>query len=245
MPTVDEALALLRRDASSCFAAARCTRFEFTSRGDRVPGTLLTPDDRRAPLVLLLPGDPARPACDWLAPVEQWIAAGAAVVTIDLPLLGERRSAKLSERLYSGLGATQPDDAVWTLLFEEFVRQSIADAARTLDAVDEFALARADAAICVGTGLGALIAAAFAGCDPRVKAAALAAGAKALGADERHASGSLSQFDGPVAVVQEGAAASAFAEAASTSVVPVAATGDGPEAALRALTPFVIEQLGS
>ncbi len=86
--------------APQLYGPARVLSFEFSSRGDRVPGVLLVGDADRRPLVLVLSDESWTPAA--LLP---WFEAGFAVASVDLPLLASRRSPKLSARvLGSGSG---------------------------------------------------------------------------------------------------------------------------------------------
>ena len=151
--------------------------FEYSSRGDRVPGRLLLPpeDSGSAPLVLLQHGpcgsDEAR---DLDTTRGTWALAGAAVASIDFPLHGERADAKLMETLGGGFGpGTSP--AAQTLGFE-FARQAVIDLRRALDAAAKLPGVDASRSVYAGFGLGALVGAIFCGVDPRPRAAALGGG---------------------------------------------------------------------
>src|SRR5512134_3370424 len=92
-----EPLALWQRPQAPPAAAAdlRSFAFEFSSRGDRVPGRLLLPPRGagRFPLVLLqhgLGGSKESAYLDTTAAV--WVRGGAAVASIDFPLHGARTS---------------------------------------------------------------------------------------------------------------------------------------------------------
>jgi len=81
------------------FEGLACTRFEISSRGDRVPGHLLEADrdaGARRPLVLLQHGAGGDRFSPYLQVARRWVEEGAAVATIDFPLHGERRSPKLT-----------------------------------------------------------------------------------------------------------------------------------------------------
>lgn len=172
----------------------RRLRVEFSSRGDRVAGRLLLPPqpDGSPPLVVLGHGAGGHAEADYLAAVgAPWARGGAAVLTLDLPLHGERRSAKLSARLEAAL-ATGAGNSVDRLLAVEVHRQAVVDLRRALDAVEaleprlrELAGAAPDPArvAYAGFSLGALLGAAFVAEDPRPRAAVLAL-AGALGPPE-------------------------------------------------------------
>ncbi len=117
-------------------------------------------------------GDPA-----FRAPFAAWRAQGLAIAAIDLPLHGERTSAKLTRRALaaarSGERASPEDRALWC----ELVVQGVRDLARALDALatrPELDIART---AYVGLGLGARLGALYVSLDPRVRAAVLAGGA--------------------------------------------------------------------
>jgi predicted alpha/beta-hydrolase family hydrolase len=99
-------------------------RFEVISRGDVVPGLLWRDAQASAPsLVLIAPALGAgKDAREVAALARACAAAGWSVAAIDLPLHGERASAKLSARL-----AGPPHDEADRLLREEFVRQAALD----------------------------------------------------------------------------------------------------------------------
>jgi dienelactone hydrolase len=151
--------------------------FEYTSRGDRVPGRLLRPAEGSGPFRLVLAVHGAGETKDtpeMRAACRTWAQRGAAVAAIDLPLHGERRSAKLSARWLALLEGGRRPDAEAARLHGDLAAQARADLGRAVDAL----LARPDVADepvgFVGTGLGARLGAAFCADDPRVGAAALA-----------------------------------------------------------------------
>ena len=176
--------------APAAYGTSRCRRFEFTSRGDRVPGRLLLPEHGPGPypLVLLQHGidgamDP--PYLDLAAP---WVEeAGVVVASIDLPLYGERRSPKLSETLHrairTGVGDREGKalDAASEGLWVEFTRQSIHDLARCLDGMGELDEVDAERIVYASFGLDSLVGAIFCALDPRPRAAALAFGGGGFG----------------------------------------------------------------
>jgi len=168
------------------------------------------------------------------------------VASIDLPLHGARASSKLTERFLGGLGQPEPDaDAVWTLLWDEFLRQAIADLDRALSALSTLGGGPPGRVVCVGTGLAAATTAAFCSADPRPNATALAPGPPIFGAAEAQASAALARFaPRPVLIVEDGPAARTLAQAAGSPVSSIDAESGDPEAALRAATPFVLDQLG-
>ena len=159
----------------------RALAFEYSSRGDRVPGRLWLPPRGAGPfpLVLLqhgLGGSKEAPYLDATAPV--WVRGGAAVASIDFPLHGARASRKQRERI--GVGGDGPGRA----LANELLRQAVIDLRRALDAasawpeIDERRIAYA------GFSLGSIIGATFCGVDARPCAAALALAGGGLGPPE-------------------------------------------------------------
>jgi hypothetical protein len=81
--------------------------FEYTSRGDRVPGRVLLPPEGKGPfpLVMLQHGARGSKEAPYMLPVGgPWARAGAAVLSIDFPLHGERSSAKMGALLRGALG---------------------------------------------------------------------------------------------------------------------------------------------
>jgi dienelactone hydrolase len=161
------------------FGDVRCRRFEFACRGDRVPGRLLLPNRSNgpSPVVLLqhgLGGCKEAPCMDAAA---SWVHEGAAVASIDLPLHGERASAKLSQRLLDSversLGGSQLD-AVSSMLWVEFARQAVLDLRRALDALATFPDVDESRAVYAGFSLSTALGAILCAVDSRPKAAALA-----------------------------------------------------------------------
>ncbi len=178
-----EPLALWQRAQAPPAAAQdlRCVAFEYTSRGDRVPGRLLLPARGAGPfpLVLLqhgLGGSKEAPYMDLTAPV--WVRGGAAVASIDFPLHGARASRKQRERI----GA--PGAGPGLALASELVRQAVIDLRRALDATASLQGVDAQRVAYAGFSLGSIIGATFCGVDPRPRAAALALGGGGLGPPE-------------------------------------------------------------
>ena len=180
----DEALALERRTLATppALDGARVERLEFASRGDRVPARLVLPAGAGPfPLILLQHGAGGSKEADYLdVAAGPWVRGGAAVLSIDFPLHGERYSDKLSERLRADLDAREElgiDGALWT----EFVRQAVIDLQRALDAAGE--RPELDLARCAyaAFSLGTIVGATFLGVDPRPRAAALAIGGGGFG----------------------------------------------------------------
>ena len=110
-------------------------RFEVASRGDLVPGRLWRPGGAPGarPLVLIVPALGAGKDAGEVDALGRAIAAeGWAAAAIDLPLQGERGSAKLSARL-AACAAQPPVEGADRVLWEEFLRQTALDLAATLD----------------------------------------------------------------------------------------------------------------
>ncbi len=163
----------------------RARRLEFSSHGDRVPARLLLPPsgDGPFPVVLLQHGAGGSKDAAYLDPVAgPWCRGGAAVLSIDFPLHGERRSEKLSERMLEALAAHHEADP--SSLFLDVARQSVRDLQRALDAAE--ALPEIDSTRCAyaGFSLGTILGATFLGVDPRPRAAALAIGGGGFGPPE-------------------------------------------------------------
>lgn len=181
-----ESIALWTTEATAASGApgVRIRRFEFTSRGDRVPGVLLLPEaaSRPVPLVLMQHGAGGSKDAEYLAPVrEPWVRRGVAVASIDFPLHGERLSAKLTDQLLATLASpTRPHpDAV--ALFGEFARQAVTDLSRALDALGSLPEIDADRIAYVAFSLGAILGSLFIPYDARVRAAVLAVGGAGIG----------------------------------------------------------------
>lgn len=164
------------------------SRFEFSSRGDRVPGRLLLPEGaaRPCPLVLLQHGAGGAKDAPYLdAAAGPWVRGGAAVASIDFPLHGERASAKLTERALgylAGAGAGHASES--EALFLELARQAVLDLHRAVDALGRVPDVDASRLAYVGFSMGAILGAAFCAADRRVGAAVLAIGGGGFGPRE-------------------------------------------------------------
>lgn len=170
-----EPLALVTREMETpaVFGAARCLRFEFSSRGDRVPGRLLLPGgDAPAPLVLLQHGAGGSKEAAYLDAAAPWVRGGLAVASIDFPLHGERANAKLGAELLRAL-APGGSEASQELAIE-FARQAVLDLRHALDALATVPGVDAERAAYAGFSLGGMLGALFCAADPRPRAAALA-----------------------------------------------------------------------
>ena len=183
----DEPLGLWRGAAPTDPAAPdlRAERLEFTSRGDRVPARLLlpAPGEGPFPLVLLQHGATGSKEAPYMAQVAApWVRAGAAVLSIDFPLHGERASAKLSGLLRAALGFDGTPTPVGRQVLEEFVRQAVHDLQRALDAAEGLPELDAKRVVYAGLSLGSIVGATYLGADPRPRAAALALGGGGFGA---------------------------------------------------------------
>jgi dienelactone hydrolase len=183
----NEPLGLLvtQRVCPEPFDDADCRRFELSSHGDRVPGRLILPkaDNGPHPLVLLGHGAGHSKDAAHLDVAAPWVKAGAAVASIDLPLHGERASAKFSERLLgifaalqtaAGRATREPLGQRDTILLEEFARQSVTDMARTLDALTSLPEIDARRIAFTGFSLSGALGAIFCAIDSRPLAAVLA-----------------------------------------------------------------------
>ena len=112
-------------------------RFEVASRGDLVPGRLWQSAGGSGPrpLVLIVPALGASKDAREVETLARSIAAeGWVAAAIDLPLQGERASAKLSARL-AACAAQPPAAGGDRLLWEEFLRQTALDLGATLEAL--------------------------------------------------------------------------------------------------------------
>lgn len=164
----------------------RALRLEFSSRGDRVPARLLR-GPRAAeptPVILLAHGAAgAKDAAYMDAAAGPWARGGAAVLSIDFPLHGERASPKWSARVLAALaefGNAAPS-ATAAALLEEFVGQALADLRRSLDALGALPQLDASRVAYAGFSLGSLLGALFCASEPRLRAAALALGGGGFG----------------------------------------------------------------
>jgi len=164
----------------------RQRRFEFSSRGDRVPGRLLLPPAGEGPfpLVLLQHGAGGSKEAPYLdAAAGPWARTGAAVASIDFPLHGERASAKLTHDLLRGLAGTPPRSG-GEALRRGLVAQAVVDLRRAVDALSGVPCIDAARVTYAGFSMGAILGAIFCGLDERPRAAALALGGGGLGPPE-------------------------------------------------------------
>jgi len=178
------------------FEGLACTRFEISSRGDRVPGHLLEADrdaGARRPLVLLQHGAGGDRFSPYLQVARRWVEEGAAVATIDFPLHGERRSPKLTERLLQSIASGMRSDLVADVeagtdvggdpsaLWRGFARQAVADLRAALDHL--LVAPRIDGERCAyaAFSLGSILGSLFLAVDERPRAAALALGGGGFG----------------------------------------------------------------
>jgi dienelactone hydrolase len=163
----------------------RARRFEYSSRGDRVPGLLLLPaeGDGPFPLVLLQHGAGGSKHAPYLDAARlPWVQRGVAVASIDFPLHGERASAKLSEQLLGVTAASVRSAHADTMtLWSEFSRQAVADLGRALDALGAVPEVDAERIAYAGFSLGAILGALYCPTDARLRAAALALGGAGIG----------------------------------------------------------------
>jgi dienelactone hydrolase len=165
------------------FPTAELRRLEYSCRGDRVPCTLLTPAangsrDARHPLVLLQAEGRNQTSAPLPERTRDWIEAGCAVASIDLPLQGVRRSTKQSELLAESIQIAARGgvlERATKLLWCEFTRQSVLELRRTLDVLTEIPSVDPERVGFAGFGIGAFTGAILCAVDPRPCAAVLAA----------------------------------------------------------------------
>jgi len=258
-PEASEPLGLWTRAARPLRADTdlRLLDFEYSSRGDRVPGRILLPPVGSGPFPLALLAHAAKSASDVAAldaVAEPWVRGGAAVASIELPLHGARASAKLGGFLRAGLGQG-PGGSPAAGILRELIRQAVLDLRRCLDALARLEVIDARRIAFAGIGLGAMIGAAFCALDPRPGAAALALAGAGCGvpeADPVHHVGRIAPR--PIllvnamrdATVPRAAAERLHAAAGEPrEVVWVEAKdGDLPSRALEAIGPFLRRHLG-
>ena len=152
------------------FAEAEGEAFTVVSRGDLVEGRLLLGSARGpSPLVVVTPAlGSDRCACSVATLCRALRQAGLSAAAIDLPLQGERASAKLSDRLVRSATQRERADAD-RLLWEEFLRQSAHDLSATCAALARRPEIRGERIGCVAFEPGAEAAAAWAARDARVR----------------------------------------------------------------------------
>jgi len=185
-PDPHEPLSLFLREAESPAgsSAVRQLDFELSSRGDRVPGRLLLPADRQSPFPLIFAQHGAGGAkdADYMdIACLPWVRGGAAVASIDFPLHGKRANAKLSERILRLFEARSDLSRFDAELWIGFVRQSVIDLRRTMDALAGLAEIDAGRIGYAGFSLGTILGVPFCAEDARIKAAALAIGGGGVG----------------------------------------------------------------
>jgi dienelactone hydrolase len=178
-----ESLGLVVRpvEAGERLAGLRVRRLEFNSGGDRVPARLVLPPegDDPHPLVLLQHGRRGSKSADYMDHAAgPWARGGAAVLSIDFPLHGERASAKLTEKVLASLGSA---DAAGQALWTDFVRRAVADLGRALDAAARLPELDAERTVYASFSMGSIVGGTFLGGDPRPRAAALALGGGGFG----------------------------------------------------------------
>lgn len=177
-------------------AGALERRFEFTSRGDRVGGWLWLPERDSTEGRWLLGVHELGGAARELAEIARhFTQAGRGFAAIDLPLHGERASAKLSLRAIAAgsseaLDAPAANLALWLGL----ASQAVLDLARATDALAAVTSGAAPLRVAsLGIGLGAGIAAIHMALDTRVEAA-LWVGSRDAGPEETRAAGWSAQI---------------------------------------------------
>ena len=109
---------------------------------------------------------------------------GAAVACIDLPLHGERASAKLGELALRGLFSPKTAGDSLVSLAIDFAKQAVVDLRRCIDVLDGHPRVDTGRVVYAGFSLGAMLGAVFCAEDPRPRAAALALGGGGLGPAE-------------------------------------------------------------
>ncbi len=179
----EQPLSLFRRDAPTpeAFGDARHERVEYSAFGDRVPGRLLLParGEGPFPVVLLQHGAGGSKSAPYMSSSARWVREGAAILSIDFPLHGERYSPKLSERLLECFsaelaGQSIDADSGGRALVVEFVRQSMIDLRRAIRAAEEHPALDASRLVYGGFSMGAMLGTIFCALDERPRAAALA-----------------------------------------------------------------------
>jgi hypothetical protein len=168
------------------FRAPAYERFEVVSRGDLVPGLLWrNPARGRCPLVLIAPAvGSAKEAPEVEALCRALLAAQVSAAAIDLPLQGERASAKLSVRL-AHCASGRPLGPADQLLWHEYLRQVALDLDATRAALARGDGVRPEAVGCVAFEPGGAAALAWAARAPDLRvcrAATAAADARELAA---------------------------------------------------------------
>ncbi len=156
---------------------ASARRLEFSCRGDRVRLDLVAPGTSGPHPTLLVqpaPGGPRGP--EGLAGADAWLAAGVALASVDLPLFGARRSAKLSRQLeetIAGAARGEPVARASRLLWTEFTRQAVMELRRTLDVLEHVWESRDAPVAYAGSGIAGSLGALLCAVDERPRGAVL------------------------------------------------------------------------
>ena len=174
-----EALSIIETptEGAETLAGAVARRFEFSCRGDRVPLTLLAPEsDPPHPALLVQPAPGEDGELESLRGLDEWLAAGVAIASIELPLFGSRRSGKLSEKLTESVVTAARGEAIddtAELLWEEFTRQAVMELRRSLDVLAEVWGGEPNASAFAGVGIGASVGTLLCAVDERLRGAVL------------------------------------------------------------------------
>jgi hypothetical protein len=127
-------------------------------------------------LLQLEPEDDDGGAIARLARAHAWVDARCAIASIDLPLSGTRRSAKLTDLLDDAVGHATRGDPIGDaahLLWLEFTRQATLELRRTLDLMTTLPTIDAERIGYAGFGLGGLVGAVLCAVDTRPAAVVL------------------------------------------------------------------------
>ena len=231
LPDEPLGLSLAARAPSASFEGATAHRFEVSSRGDRVPGRLVLPDPRSGPCPVILAfgasGGCLSADFDFLAGLT---GDDFAVATIDLPLYGERRSAKFSERLASAIaraGSASELDPNAIALLTEFMRQAVRDVTRTVEALSTRSAVDESRIAILGLGDGASVATIAASIDSRVNAT-VSAFAQPIDIDELDARAFANEIAPRPILAIEAANGPSIFDACTELKVRHNATGAGP-----------------
>lgn len=134
------------------------------------------------PLVLLQHGANGSHEEPYLAAAGiPWVRGGAAVASVDFPLHGMRSNAKLRAPLLAALRSFGDAGGKNRKLLEEFVRQSVIDLRRAVDALELFPELDSERLAFAGLSLGSIVGVTFCAIDPRPCGAALALGGGGFG----------------------------------------------------------------
>ena len=128
-------------------------------------------------MILFQHGLGGRKEDPYMDAAARWVREGVAVASIDLPLHGERASAKLSRRLLESVERSLDGsqlDPISSMLWVEFTRQAVLDLGRALDALETFPGVDSSRTTYAGFGIGAALGSIFCAVDSRPRAAALA-----------------------------------------------------------------------